>query len=432
MKHFRKIFMAATMVLTLGATISCNKSEPFKAGTPYTIVAFDNVQGDVKFDCEGEPTVYWNNLEEASSEKSHYFNEITDAYVVIGGKISKLWFCNQDGEPLALANEKMIAITLSNTITSIPKKAFSNIDLHTAYIPSSVKQVGENAFFPLTPSAFYCEAASRPNGWADNWCTVKDFSNLVNWGFSYYVTEDGMLFTLSNDKNAYYEGNLYFETPSVPTIEIPETINVNNTIFRVVGIQSAGYIVNDVIEKITLPKTITYISSSAFDGCRELKEIKFADKYNNLHIGSEVFDGCENLESVTLPEGLTKISSNLFYNCARIKFVKIPSSVKTVGEDIFKFSCAYVEQGLTVDLTAYTDANSIANCDQNVLSACLASNDSGGVIFKIDSNLEEKNFTDKGWPETFDPGVEPSPIKVTWVEVPKPEDIKDSFDKNAK
>lgn len=134
----------------------------------------------------------------------------------------------------------------------------------------------------------------------------------------------------------------------------------------------------DSITSITLPSSITYIGSGAFDGCHELKNvyiqdleswynIRFVDLDSNpLHYGADLylnnvlvtevafaegtteinanaFAGCTSIESVTIPDGVTQIGNRAFDNCKNLKSVTIPNSVTKIDDDAF-YGCPNIKE----------------------------------------------------------------------------------------
>ena len=152
---------------------------------------------------------------------------------------------------------------------------------------------------------------------------------------------------------------------------------------------------NSEIEKVILPDGITSIGSSAFYGCKKLREINIPDTVTS--IGHDAFNYCVQLNSITLPSGLhyfgerafqssgltivtipkslyciecygfdncTKlrkvifpeewagtIEDSAFANCENLKELRIPEGVKTLGVNIWckcpKLKTLYLPNSLT-------------------------------------------------------------------------------------
>lgn len=213
---------------------------------------------------------------------------------------------------------------------------------------------------------------------------------------------------LKNGKVVSYNGTASDVTipasyRNVPTTAIGESAFRNNT----------------TIKKITVPDSVTSISSGVFSGCSSLTEITFpfigdsaktsSDKYqyplgyifgtssyaggvatkqyyygssmsdttcNTYYIpaslksvtvvGGNVLHGafynCNSLASVTIPDGVRSIGSSAFYNCSGLTSVTIGNSVTSIGNYAFD-NCA--------GLTSVTIGNGVTSLDSDAFSGCI-------------------------------------------------------------
>ena len=106
-------------------------------------------------------------------------------------------------------------------------------------------------------------------------------------------------------------GNYAFRNCAATTITIPEGVET---------IGSAAFENNDNLTSVSLPGTLTRISSTgsgyagAFEDCGKLKTVIFSEGSSDLTIGYRTFQDCPELTTVHLPLNLTKISNtNAFY-----------------------------------------------------------------------------------------------------------------------
>lgn len=90
------------------------------------------------------------------------------------------------------------------------------------------------------------------------------------------------------------------------------------------------------ILSITLPLSVNYIGSNAFNGCTELTSITGCMEV--LEIGEWAFAGCSELKQFLLPSNLTFISNHTFYNCINLTSIDLPGSIKWIGEAAF-YNC---------------------------------------------------------------------------------------------
>ncbi len=77
------------------------------------------------------------------------------------------------------------------------------------------------------------------------------------------------------------------------------------------------------LAEISVPKTVTSISSSVFENCTSLSNVILLDGLQS--IGSSAFRGCSNLSVINIPTTVNEIGSNAFLNTG-IEYIDIPSS----------------------------------------------------------------------------------------------------------
>ena len=108
------------------------------------------------------------------------------------------------------------------------------------------------------------------------------------------------------------------------------------------------------VTSISLPSTLTFIASSAFDNCKmqhidfgagikcierlgrceQLKKIEIPNQVKNICGGA--FENCTFLEHITLHEGLEEIGWDAFRGCIEMKEIEIPATVKKLGSNCLK------------------------------------------------------------------------------------------------
>ncbi|MGN0467154.1 MAG: leucine-rich repeat protein, partial [Acutalibacteraceae bacterium] len=91
----------------------------------------------------------------------------------------------------------------------------------------------------------------------------------------------------------------------------------------------------------TVPDGVETIGSCAFMHCLFVKEIILPDSVNTL--GFEAFFDAQSLESVNVPEGVTKISQMCFAACPSLKYISLPSTLTTIFNSAFT-ECYSIEK----------------------------------------------------------------------------------------
>ncbi len=195
------------------------------------------------------------------------------------------------------------------------------------------------------------------------------FSGKSPRGYSFKEEPNGLSMIYSVDRNwnslTQYDA---FETEAV----IPETVNGNtiNTLCYydyINDCELSGVFANGVaVTSVSLPKTITYISPLAFQGCESLSRIS-VDKENTKYIdidgilyakdgtvvrvpqtmtdvtlsnsttaiGDFAFSG-NKVKEITIPDGVTSIGFAAFHSSS-VEVITIPASVTTIKDNAFGY-----------------------------------------------------------------------------------------------
>ena len=189
-----------------------------------------------------------------------------------------------------------------------------------------------------------------------------------------YVTETGDVVTLT------------FFISSVPSVEIPGTINHTNlrkcqaktnykvkipeTIeyagfkFTVWNITPRAFYQDKNLEAVSIPAGVRTIGNyDVFLGCENLTDVIFADNSQLWWLGLSTFSGCKSLKSITIPAKVTSIEYEVFHNCeslAKIDFAE-GSRVRFIGHHAFA-GCK--------SLTTITLPSSVEQIDEYAFSDC--------------------------------------------------------------
>ena len=89
------------------------------------------------------------------------------------------------------------------------------------------------------------------------------------------------------------------------------------------------------LPSINIPSSVVTINDGAFENCRLLSTISFANNGQLTTIGCWAFYNCHELKNVVIPEGVTKIGHAAFYGCTYLKDLTLPASLQSIADNGF-------------------------------------------------------------------------------------------------
>jgi len=89
----------------------------------------------------------------------------------------------------------------------------------------------------------------------------------------------------------------------------------------------------DKITSITIPDSVTSISSYAFYGCTSLTSITIPDSVTS--IGINLLNGCTSLTSASISNSVKNLKESIFYGCTSLTSVSIGNSVTSISTSAF-------------------------------------------------------------------------------------------------
>ena len=87
------------------------------------------------------------------------------------------------------------------------------------------------------------------------------------------------------------------------------------------------------MKSILIPKRVSSILESAFEGCHSLSEIVIPDKV--IRIGNAVFKDCSSLHCITIPDSVEQIEKDAFVGCKSLKKIKASRETFEKFKDYF-------------------------------------------------------------------------------------------------
>lgn len=108
---------------------------------------------------------------------------------------------------------------------------------------------------------------------------------------------------------------------------------------------------NNEIEVVTIPDSVKYIGKYVFSHCSKLKKVTMSRSVSEFP--TKAFMNCSSLEEIAIPAGVTRICESAFLGCKSLKSIKIPNSVNEIASNAFKGCYAL----LTIDFENPTGWN---------------------------------------------------------------------------
>ena len=130
-------------------------------------------------------------------------------------------------------------------------------------------------------------------------------------------------------------------------VVIPAAITHGETVYPVTAIAPAAFRDCATLTGISIPPTVTAIGELAFAGCTALDSVDISDLslWCSTSFSSEASNPCyhahrlfvqgEEITDLTVPDSVTEISSFAFSGCTALRSVSIPGSVAMIGPAAF-------------------------------------------------------------------------------------------------
>jgi hypothetical protein len=135
-------------------------------------------------------------------------------------------------------------------------------------------------------------------------------------------------------------GTSTFKQSNLASVTIPEGVTT---------IEAEAFYVINPLKKIVFPTTLVEIKENAFGNCG-LESLLLPD--NLKTIGTSAFAGCKNLKEVILPDGLQTINPYAFEHCDQLTTLHIPKGVIDLKGGAL-FNNAFTEYTVAEDNPAY-------------------------------------------------------------------------------
>lgn len=175
-------------------------------------------------------------------------------------------------------------------------------------------------------------------------------SLIVGKSFAVSFKVDGISY-VANADTAIIKG--YSEIPENGELTLASTVSYGGKDYRVTTVQSSAFLSCTDIKKLTVPASIKYIQSGAFENCVNMTNLVLAEGEDRLDAESDAFKNCgieeaeigRNLKEtifsrntvlrkIVLDANITEINSRAFSDCSNLSSVNL-SNIKKIQSYAF-------------------------------------------------------------------------------------------------
>ncbi|MBD5212381.1 MAG: leucine-rich repeat domain-containing protein [Bacteroidales bacterium] len=241
------------------------------------------------------------------------------------------------------------AVTIPESLTVISDGLFAGSGLTSIFIPATVSEIGENAFWQCNHLTEINVSEANPvYASVDGVLYNKDVTSLLSCpgGKSSLVVPDGVETIVSYALGGNSGITSVALSSSVKTIEefaFERATGLTSLSFGSAEIESIAdytFFGCTSLASINFPSSLTTIGNNVFDGCTSLASVNFPSSLTT--IGNYVFSGCTSLTSVNFPTSLTSIGNNVFDGCTSLVNIDL-GEVQTIGKSCFNNCTALKE-----------------------------------------------------------------------------------------
>lgn len=207
----------------------------------------------------------------------------------------------------------------SYNVTKIGADAFKNGYYSKFSIPSSISEIGANAFVG---------------------CVIDSVKYASTNHMQEIAYGTGTSNPMAISKKVFVEGQEH----ELQNIELTISQDVKPRVFKGAkwlkgvtigsGVTSIGddAFYGTMIGSITLPSTLTYMGTGVFKNCSNLQTVIIENHSEPLALTDQMFLGCNSLTSVTL-NNTKSTGKSTFYGCSSL--TSLPQGLETIGESAF-------------------------------------------------------------------------------------------------
>ena len=209
-----------------------------------------------------------------------------------------------------------------------------------------------------------CDTAEANEGEGDTWVKKADEQGHGYW---YRELEEGGIeitgFTEPEQQEGEAAGTLA-EVTVPPVLNGKNVVRIGNEAFY----GGTSWYCRECVKKIVIPKGVTSIGRSAFEGCEKLEEIILPEGI--VRMEQSAFAGCGSLKQLELPDSLISIEKDMVSGCGSLKEITIPNGVTDITPRALEcggLTAIYVSEG---NLSYASQDGILYNKDKSILLCC--------------------------------------------------------------
>lgn len=236
----------------------------------------------------------------------------------------------------------LVEVTLGKAITTIEESAFQGCT-SLSELKGTVKNVFASSFSGCTSLTElpFSDTLVQIHDYAFYGCTsleevyISQTVKGVSLAFRNCTALASIAVSPSNSHYSTIQGIL-FDKETGQLLYCPAQLRITDLVTpsSVKSIGRESFSDSQWIQSITIGPSVTEVESTAFLGCKSLKEAVIESTGTRLN--TSIFVNCESLQSVSFPEGTEVIPDSMFDGCSQLTTVDFPSSVRLIDNYAFR------------------------------------------------------------------------------------------------